>query len=531
MPRSEARTAQAAVAATLDHVERRLAPILTAEGLDSLRGFFAPGGPAESFRIHIDSTCVEPFQWRTSWDRVPLSWAGVHDLDRAWWPLKYAAQTFLPHMLDISPFVTSDWQQANASIVVLFVLHMSGSPALTQQRCLLRLRRRSRAWQATAGASHFFVLPNDRGPCCINGVYKDVEFLHHHVIGNGELLPSETPTGRPLQQSPKVGMREPAPPLPCFEAHKDISIPTPNLHWPRVPHAHSPPRVAARRRRSAHVSGRKYLLFHAGLNKFSRCRYHLVRLFSADSSSLVRPALNRTAYAQGMLNARFCPICGGYAPFTPRLVEALSAECVPVFVREYWLPPWADILNYSAFSLSVRLDDLPSLRQIALAADHAALVRAGRRARHAFEFHLDRYTGRDVLPLLLYSMYARLGRSVQVPRSLASAMRPATPTDEPGRNASGGDWRSLVRPLVNSVEIDEHYTTRWAVPDEPPTFQRPVRWMAVEGLIQNYSHNKPSGDAYYRVRDRASATTTRWRCRTAPLDFDARQCTCHRTGT
>ena len=80
------------------------------------------------------------------------------------------------------------------------------------------------------------MLTNDRGPCCINGVYKDVEFMRHHVIGNGELPPAESP-GKPLQHAPKVGMREPPPELPRHEAHKDISIPTPNLHWPRMPHA------------------------------------------------------------------------------------------------------------------------------------------------------------------------------------------------------------------------------------------------------------------------------------------------------
>ena len=34
-----------------------------------------------------------------------------------------------------------------------------------------------------------------------------------------------------------------------------------------------------------------------------------------------------------------------------------------------------------------------------------------RRAKRAFEFHLDRYTGRDLLPLLIYSMHDRLRRS------------------------------------------------------------------------------------------------------------------------
>ena len=175
------------LSSVLRHLDRRLAPVLQPHAHASLRAFYAPGGPAEDFRIYLDTACVEPLDWHRAWAAVPAHWHGVNDLDREWWPDKYGAQGFLPRMIEQSPFITTDWRRANASLVVMFVLHLSGAVALTQPRCIARLKERSAAWKQSAGRTHFFVLTNDRGPCCINGVYKDVEFMRHHVIGNGEL--------------------------------------------------------------------------------------------------------------------------------------------------------------------------------------------------------------------------------------------------------------------------------------------------------------------------------------------------------
>ncbi len=479
-----------------------LAPVLNHYALSSLRRFYEPTGAASSFRIHLDTACTEPHDWHSAWDAVPSSWRGVADQDRWWWSSKYGAQGFVPRMIEQSPFFTTDWRVANASIVVLMVLHLSGAAALTQQRCLQRLRERSEAWQRTGGAAHFFVLTNDRGPCCINGVYKDVGFLRHHIIGNGELPLEDTPRGRPLQHFPSLGATEWAPSIPCFEAHKDISIPTPNLHWPRVPAAAPLSPMRPRRRRPY-----RYLLFHAGTNKFSNCRKQLLRLHADDPESLVRAQLNASEYVRAMREAKFCVVCGGFAPFTPRLAEALHFECVPILVREFWLPPFAELLNYSTFSLSVRLADVARLKRIARAADHPQLLAGVRRARVAFEYHLERYTGRDMLPLLVHAMHERRRTRLGVPSGPRAA------------------WAS-VEPLSNSVVAHGRYTTRWAVPElegnSTPRWRRPVLWQRVGRFIQNLSYNRPGGDATFRHAGEG------WRCRTAPINYDARECVCKR---
>ena len=46
-------------------------------------------------------------------------------------------------------------------------------------------QERSPAWARDGGRRHFFILTNDRGPCCLDGRYKDVGFMRHHIIANG----------------------------------------------------------------------------------------------------------------------------------------------------------------------------------------------------------------------------------------------------------------------------------------------------------------------------------------------------------
>ena len=148
---------------------------------------------------------------------------------------------------------------------------------------------------------------------------------------------------------------------------------------------------------------KKWLMFHAGAHRLSSCRTTLVGMLASDNASLVRSTLLWTEYVAGIRAAKFCPICGGYAPWTPRLAESLYYECVPIIVDEHWLLPFHNLLNYSSFSLRVNIERLGSIRQIALSADHDVLLQGVRSAKAAFQYHLRSYHGRDMLPLPISS--------------------------------------------------------------------------------------------------------------------------------
>ena len=211
--------------------------------LREMRTFFAE--QASDFRVFLDAACELPGDWQTKW-AAPKQW-GVTGNQH--WATKYGAQGFIPKMLSLSPFVTKDWSSASASIVILFARHFGGGPAIVQQQCLQRLRKRSAAFRATNGSRHFFIFTDSRGPCCLDGKYKDVDFLRHHIIG---------PHGEPATVDGDEAWffrRGRGPRIRCFDEAKDINIPTPNIHFPRTPYAPTLPPA------STHGQPRPLLLF------------------------------------------------------------------------------------------------------------------------------------------------------------------------------------------------------------------------------------------------------------------------------
>jgi hypothetical protein len=135
-----------------------------------------------------------------------------------------------------------------------------------------------------------------------------------------------------------------------------------------------------------------------------------------DPSVLVVRSLNRSEYYRAMEVARFCPICGGFAPWTPRISELLHFECVPVFLKDAWLPPFATLLDWSKFSVSYSGWTLRTLRaglkSFVSGLDYNTLREGVRRARSAMEYRLgSEYRGEGMLPLLVYEM----ARSLQTP--------------------------------------------------------------------------------------------------------------------
>ena len=456
------RAASAAAAArTVDHaIVTTIERVSFAEAHADLQAFYSSGGGGESFRVHIDDTCGMPIDWRSTWN-ASSQW-GI--FGNRHWATKYGAAGFLPHMIEQSPFFTSDWRAASASVVVLFARHYAGGAAITQQQCLRRLEQRSPAFRATGGARHFFIFTDSRGPCCIDGSYKDVDFLRHRIIGPHAEPPSDE--GFSFRRGVAKG-----PPLRCFDERKDIGIPTPNIHFPRTPFA----RPLGRGADPAHdaIAGaapppqeapqpepppaRDLLIFYAGWNYDERMR--LVKALSTDPDPevLVRRQINASEFKRGMLRARFCPICGGFSQWTPRLAEALYYGCVPVLFSRHLQPPFASILDWSTFSVRPNPDEIdaslayPSKLKAELRAlDYDSLARGVMAARGALQYHLGRFTGRDMLPLLVFQMSQRLATPIELPNntfSLANDVEADRDYDA-GLDSSDRDEKTLAAHAV-----------------------------------------------------------------------------------
>lgn len=108
------------------------------------------------------------------------------------------------------------------------------------------------------------------------------------------------PHGEPNHDNAWFFRHSRGPKIRCFDARKDINIPSPNIHFPRAPHAGPLPALPP----PGGNTDRPLLLFYAGWNY--AVRMDLVRRFKddPDPSILVRQRVPPEEYRRNMMRAR-----------------------------------------------------------------------------------------------------------------------------------------------------------------------------------------------------------------------------------
>ena len=74
----------------------------------------------------------------------------------------------------------------------------------------------------------------------------------------------------------------------------------------------------------------------------------------------------KKAYREYMKSSKYCICARGYEVHTPRVVESIFYECVPVIISDNYVPPFFEVLNWEAFAVFVLERDVPNLRNILL---------------------------------------------------------------------------------------------------------------------------------------------------------------------
>lgn len=148
-----------------------------------------------------------------------------------------------------------------------------------------------------------------------------------------------------------------------FKMGKDISLPETTIRTPRKPLRN----VGGKR-----VSQRPILAFFAG-NMHGRVRPILLRHWSDkdDDIRVYGPLPLRVSrkmtYIQHMKSSKYCICPMGYEVNSPRIIEAIYYECVPVIIADNFVLPFSEVLNWSEFSVVVAEKDIPKLKEILLA--------------------------------------------------------------------------------------------------------------------------------------------------------------------
>ncbi|KAG0487405.1 hypothetical protein HPP92_009500 [Vanilla planifolia] len=145
-----------------------------------------------------------------------------------------------------------------------------------------------------------------------------------------------------------------------------------------------------------------------------RVRPKLEKLWGNDTEGdirVFRRLPNRVSrnmsYVEHMKSSRFCICPMGYEVNSPRIVEAIYYECVPVIIADNFVLPFEDVLNWNAFSVVVAEEDIAELKSILLAIPlrkYLRMMESLKRVQKHFLWHArpEKY---DLFHMILHSIW------------------------------------------------------------------------------------------------------------------------------
>ncbi|KAK1319758.1 putative glycosyltransferase [Acorus calamus] len=180
-------------------------------------------------------------------------------------------------------------------------------------------------WNASGGSDHFYV--------CCHSVGRDAASRHSGLHTNAIQVTCSASYFQRL-----------------YMAHKDVALPQ---VWPRSSEDPITPPQA-----------RKRLVFFAGRLKNSRVRQELIAAWRNDTSMDIFSGSTPFPYEEGFRNSRYCLHVKGYEVNTARISDALHYCCIPVIISNHYDLPFANVLDWSKFSVIVNHGDIPLLKSI-----------------------------------------------------------------------------------------------------------------------------------------------------------------------
>ncbi|XP_022731392.1 probable glycosyltransferase At5g25310 [Durio zibethinus] len=112
-------------------------------------------------------------------------------------------------------------------------------------------------------------------------------------------------------------------------------------------------------------------------------------------------------YIQYMKSSKYCICPKGYEVNSPRVVEAIFYECVPVIISDNFVPPLFEVLDWGAFSIILAEKDIPNLKDILLSIPkerYLALQLGVRKVQRHFLWH-PRPEKYDLFHMTLHSIW------------------------------------------------------------------------------------------------------------------------------
>ncbi|KAK9273254.1 hypothetical protein L1049_018061 [Liquidambar formosana] len=112
-------------------------------------------------------------------------------------------------------------------------------------------------------------------------------------------------------------------------------------------------------------------------------------------------------YVQHMKSSKYCICAKGYEVNSPRVVEAIFYECVPVIISDNFVPPFFGILNWESFAVFVLEKDIPNLKKILLSISDKRYLEMQRRVKKVQQHFLwhAKPVKYDIFHMILHSVW------------------------------------------------------------------------------------------------------------------------------
>ncbi|XP_074353840.1 putative glycosyltransferase At5g03795 isoform X2 [Apium graveolens] len=129
-----------------------------------------------------------------------------------------------------------------------------------------------------------------------------------------------------------------------------------------------------------------------------------------DTEVQVRKYLPKGVKYYDMLRkSKYCICPSGYEVADARIFEALYTGCVPIIIKDHYVAPFSDVLNWKSFSVIIPVKDIPNLKKIVKNISPRQYIKMqarGLKVRKHFEvnFPPKRY---DVFHMILHSIWLR----------------------------------------------------------------------------------------------------------------------------
>lgn len=115
------------------------------------------------------------------------------------------------------------------------------------------------------------------------------------------------------------------------------------------------------------------------------------------------------SYYTKLRSSKFCLCPSGYEVASPRIVEAIFAECVPVLISDGYVPPFSDVLNWKSFSVQVDVKEIPNIKKILMGISQRKYLRMQKRVKQVQRHFVPNEPPKrfDVFHMTIHSIWLR----------------------------------------------------------------------------------------------------------------------------